>query len=51
MSGPEEMDAHREYFDNQPEDLDDGDVDQALESDLVDIAQARMMSWAMEKVL
>ena len=44
--GPEEMDAHREHFDNRPEDLDDGDVDQALESDLVDIAQARLTSFS-----
>ena len=41
--GPEErMAAHREYYDNQPDDPDDTDVDQDLESDLLDIAQSRI---------
>lgn len=48
MNGPEEMAEHREYFDNRPDDLDDtyeeGD-------ELLDIAEAKMLGWAMDKVL
>ncbi len=46
MTGPEEMDAHREHFDNLPEDPDDRDYDQDLPSDLVDMAEVRLTAFS-----
>lgn len=44
-AGPEEYAEHREHFDNLPADPDD------MYEDLLDIAAARMIAWAIDKVL
>jgi hypothetical protein len=49
--GPIEREAeHREHFDSLPDNPADHDYDQDLPSDLMDIAQAKMMNWAMDRV-